>query len=176
MRTPKSGERRDPLSAIWTARSETAIAGLLWAGAAVAALHSGATPFLLGLMAWQGSVYATAPFMSWLNTRTHLSEQLERRRRTEWMRDRFNALAPYLVGAGATILALGIVGAIIGFGGSHPGPGARNPFVIPKANASHKTQPTPSPSPSVSLSPSLSPSPSASFSPSPTPSASPSSP
>ena len=174
MRTPKSGERRDVLSAIWTARSETAIAGLLWAGVAVAAVHSRATYFVLGLIAWQGAVYATAPFMSWLNTRTRLSDQLEHRRRTEWMRERFNALAPYLVGAAATVVALALIGALIGFGGSHPGPGARNPFVIPTSKA---TNPAPSPSAPVSstpsLSPSFSPSPSPSFSPSPSPSPSP---
>jgi len=171
MRTPKTGERRSLLAAVWTARSETAIAALLWGGAVVLALHGGAIAFLLGLMAWQGSVYASAPFMSWLSTRTRLTEQLERRRRTEWMRDRFNRMAPYLAGVAATVVALAIIGAIIGFGGSHPGPGARNPFVI--THAGHTSSPTPtpsSPSPSVSPSPSISPtgSPSPSISPSPT--------
>jgi cellulose synthase/poly-beta-1,6-N-acetylglucosamine synthase-like glycosyltransferase len=161
MRTPKTGERRDPLSAIWTAKSETAIAGLLWAGAILAARRSGSTPFVLGLLAWQGAVYATAPFMSWLNTRTRLPEQLERRRHTEWMRDRFGAVAPYVAGVAATVLALGLVAAFIGFGGSHPGPGARNPFVIPHSSPARHVTPTPSPtvSPSVSPSPTVSPTP-----------------
>jgi len=172
MRTPKTGERRSLLAAVWTARSETTMAGLLWGGAVVLALHGGATAFLLGLLVWQGSVYASAPFMSWLSTRTRLPEQLERRRRTEWMRDRFNRMAPYFAGVAATVLALAIIGAIIGFGGSHPGPGARNPFVI--THAGHTSSPTPTPTTSSSPSPSVSPSPSISPTGSPSPSISPS--
>ena len=56
MRTPKSGERRDVLSAVWTARTETLIAVALWGSAGVTAALGQATPFLLALLAWQGSV------------------------------------------------------------------------------------------------------------------------
>src|SRR5439155_8377921 len=103
------------MRAVWTARSETRMADLLWGAAVVLAVDGGATAFLLALLVWQGSVYASAPFMSWLSTRTRLPEQLERRRRTEWMRDRFNRMAPYFAGVAATVLALAIIGAIIGF-------------------------------------------------------------
>src|SRR5207248_5186607 len=37
LRTPKSGERRDALSALWTARTETAMSAALWGGAGVVA-------------------------------------------------------------------------------------------------------------------------------------------
>src|SRR5437660_5208883 len=57
MRTPKSGERRDVLSAVWTARTETVIAVALWGSAGVTAALGQATPFLLALLAWQGAVY-----------------------------------------------------------------------------------------------------------------------
>ena len=181
MRTPKSGDRRDPLSAIWTARSETVLAALLWGSAAVLLGEGRATPFLLGLLAWQGAVYATAPFMSLLAGRTRLGPELERRRRTERMRDRFTRAAPYLAGAAATVVAVALIGGLIGLGGSHPGPRARNPFVVPhKATSSVTPSPggTPSPtvpstppSPTLTVSPSsppTTPSPSPSPSPSPT--------
>src|SRR5436190_10601771 len=44
MRTPKSAERRDPLSAMWTARIETLLAGLLWGGAVLTAARGVASP------------------------------------------------------------------------------------------------------------------------------------
>ena len=168
MRTPKSGDRRDPLSAIWTARSETVLAGLMWGSAAVVAGEGRATPFLLGLLAWQGAVYATAPFMSLLSSRTRLGPELERRRRTERMRDRFTRAAPYLAGAAATVVAVALIGGLIGLGGSHPGPRARNPFVVPHKATSSVT-PSPAVTPSSTLTPSSPPSPTLTVSPSPPP-------
>ncbi len=189
MRTPKSGERRDVLSAVWTARTETVIAVALWGSAGVTAALGQATPFLLALLAWQGAVYAAAPFMSLLSTRTQLTSQLERRRGTEWMRERLNRAAPYLAGVAATIIGVAIVAAVVGVGGSHPGSHARDPFVLrrgqgngglfgnlggsPSPSVSPSSSMTPTPVPSGSPSSSPSPSPSSSPSPSPSPSSSP---
>jgi cellulose synthase/poly-beta-1,6-N-acetylglucosamine synthase-like glycosyltransferase len=186
MRTPKSGERRDPLSAVWTAKTETVMAGTLWGAGAVALAAGKATPFLLGLLAWQGIVYAAAPVMSLLNTRSHLTPELERRRRTESMRERFRRAGPYLAGVAASVIALAVFAALVGLGGSHPGPNARNPFTVRHAapgqggpignliggNVSPGT--TLTPSPTVTLSPTVSgPSPSPTVTPSPTLSPSP---
>ena len=188
MRTPKTAERRDPFSAIWTARSETTLAALLWGAAVFTLVSDRATPLLLGLLVWQGSVYASAPMMSPLNARTRLTPELERRRRTEVMRERFTRAVPYVAGAAATVMVLLLVGFIIGVGGSHPGPEAQNPFVVTRAapgagtplgdligaTPTPTTTGSPSPSPSSSASPTPSPSASPSASPSPSPSPSPS--
>ncbi len=186
LRTPKSGERRDPLSALWTARTETLLAGTMWGLAGVAAASGRATPFLLGLLAWQGAVYASAPVMSLMSARTKLAEPLERRRRTEWMRERVNRVVPYLIGAAVTVVAVLAVGALVGVGGSHPGASARNPFVVPHRAPGQKgplgnligggpaPTVTPSPTPSVTSSgtPSVTPSPTTTVSPTPSPAAS----
>jgi cellulose synthase/poly-beta-1,6-N-acetylglucosamine synthase-like glycosyltransferase len=181
MRTPKSAERRDALSALWTTRAETSIAVALWGAGALTAAAGRATPFLLVLFAWQGSVYATAPMMSLLSTRTTLSPELERRRATEWMRDRFGQVGPYLVGAAATVGVVMLLGALIGVGGSNPGPRAENPFVLPTKRhhapaVSRSVVPTtvaPAPVPTT-VSPTPTPTPSASTTPSPTASPTPS--
>jgi hypothetical protein len=59
---------------------------------------------LLGLLVWQGTVYASAPFMAWMSLHTRLSAQLERRRRTERLRERAAQVGPY-VGAAAGLAA-----------------------------------------------------------------------
>ena len=175
MRTPKSGERRDPFSAVWTARTETLLAGTLWGAAGVSVAAGKASPFLLGLLAWQGTVYASGPIMSLLNTRTKLDEQLERRRRTEWMRERLNQAAPYLIGAALTAVAAAIIAAAVGLGGSHPGPNVKNPFVVQhrapgqKGPLGNLIGGHPSPGPTTPVTPS----PTASSTPTPTPSSTP---
>jgi hypothetical protein len=178
MRTPKSAERRDPLSALWTTRAETLIAFVLWGAGAATAVAGSATPFLLVLFAWQGAVYATAPMMSLMSTRTTLTPELERRRASEWMRDRFGQVAPYLAGAAATVAVVLAIGALIGVGGSNPGPRAQNPFVLPAKH--HHAAPAVTVSPTISPSvvpTTVSPTPvptTVSPTPSPTPSATPS--
>ena len=41
----------------------------------------------------------------------------------------------------AVALAVAIVGAVIGFGGSHPGTNARNPFVLPRQSRGSQLSP-----------------------------------
>jgi cellulose synthase/poly-beta-1,6-N-acetylglucosamine synthase-like glycosyltransferase len=121
MRTPKERDRQTLWTALRDARVESALALLLW-GSGIAIAVSGAGPlFLVGLFAWQGMVYASAPLMSYLNVRTVLTPELERRRRTELRRERAAALAPYYLGGTAATAAAAVVGAILFFGGSDPG-------------------------------------------------------
>ncbi|HZP29680.1 MAG TPA: glycosyltransferase, partial [Acidimicrobiia bacterium] len=134
LRTPKTGERNRLLAALWSARAETFWALALWGFAVVAILDTRARPFVIGLLVWQGLVYAAAPFMSWLNQHTELSAQLERRRRTEQLRERAAQLAPWGVGAVAGAAAVVAVALVIGFGGSHPGHPS-NPFSVPHQSA-----------------------------------------
>ena len=143
-----------------------------------------AMAFLIGLFAWQGLVYASAPLMSLLNTRTQLSPELERRRRTESMRERVTQALPYLLGAVATVVVVVAVAALIGVGGSHPGTSSTNPFTVQHVGPGGG-QPGPglSPTPTVTVTPStvissgtpsptVSPTPTVTSSPSPTSSAS----
>ena len=88
LRTPKEEDGHRLLTALWSARTETFWAVMLWTLAALAAFRGQATLFVLVLFAWQGAVYASALYMSWLNQHTVLSAQLERRRRSEWLRER----------------------------------------------------------------------------------------
>jgi cellulose synthase/poly-beta-1,6-N-acetylglucosamine synthase-like glycosyltransferase len=184
LRTPKSADDPSLASAIWAARSESALALSLWgAGVAVGVLHV-ATPFLLALFAWQGTVYASSPFMSVLNQRMKLPENLERRRRTERMRERLSQRWPYYAGGAASLAAVATVSAVILLGGANPGT-PENPFTVPRAATaegpiahligSGTTEPSPTssvtPSPSGTPTPTISPS--STPSPTPSPSASP---
>jgi len=53
------------------------IAASIWATGIAVVVSQTANAFVAVLFAWQGSVYASAPFMSWLNQHTELSAQLE---------------------------------------------------------------------------------------------------
>src|SRR5205823_2630050 len=77
LRTPKTGDRANVLGALWSARTETLLAVALWTAAVLVTVQNRATWFVAALFVWQGAVYATAPFMSWLNQHTELSAQLE---------------------------------------------------------------------------------------------------
>ncbi|HEX2355425.1 MAG TPA: hypothetical protein VHI50_03050, partial [Micromonosporaceae bacterium] len=91
-------------------------------GAGIAIAVSGnAQPFLLVLFAWQGLVYASAPIMSWLNVRTVLTPELERRRRTELRRERAAALVPHYVGGTVAAAAIAAIAAVLFLGGKNPG-------------------------------------------------------
>jgi cellulose synthase/poly-beta-1,6-N-acetylglucosamine synthase-like glycosyltransferase len=188
LRTPKTADDPSLASAVWAARSETALALSLWgAGAAVALLRL-ATPFLLALFAWQGAVYASSTYMSVLNHRMKLPEDLERRRRTERRRERLAQRWPYYAGGAASIVAVAAVSALILFGGTHPGT-PKNPFTVQRSAStgqgpigsliapSTEPTPTPTPTPSVSATPtpsvSASPTISPTLSPTPSPTASP---
>ncbi|HLK44365.1 MAG TPA: glycosyltransferase, partial [Acidimicrobiales bacterium] len=106
LRTPKREDSSKLLTALWAARTETVLALGLWGCAAALAATTGATPLLVGLTAWQGSVYAASPYMSWLEQRGTLPPELERRRRTEVRRERLAA------GATAVAHGMGLAGAL----------------------------------------------------------------
>jgi cellulose synthase/poly-beta-1,6-N-acetylglucosamine synthase-like glycosyltransferase len=121
MRTPK--ERGDQTfgTALRDAKVETVLAVLLWASGVAVALTGGGTVLLIALFAWQGLVYASAPLMSWLNVRTVLTPQLERRRRSELRRERAAARLPYYAAGGVAVAAAALIAFILGLGGTNPG-------------------------------------------------------
>lgn len=130
LRTPKEGDRRSLLAALWSARTETVLALALWAAGALLLLRDRATVLLVVVFAWQGLVYASAPFMSWLNQHTELSAQLERRRRTEQLRDRVGIARPVVAGTLAGALGAVVLALVVTTGGSNPGE-PRDPFAAP---------------------------------------------
>jgi cellulose synthase/poly-beta-1,6-N-acetylglucosamine synthase-like glycosyltransferase len=134
LRTPKTDDRHHLSAALWSAHTETFWAIMLWTLGVLALVNQEATPFVLALLAWQGSVYASAPFMAWLNQHTVLSEQLERRRATEWLRERSTVTAVSVGALGGAAVA-GAIALIIGVGGTNPG-NPPNPFQTPAAEAS----------------------------------------
>jgi cellulose synthase/poly-beta-1,6-N-acetylglucosamine synthase-like glycosyltransferase len=131
LRTPKSAEDGRLLNALWATRAETLLCVALWAAAALVGVR-GTAGLLVGLLAWQGAIYACAPLMAWLNLHTKLSAQLERRRRTEQLRERAAQLAPYGTGAAAGFAAAAVVAALMVAGGAHPAPTTRSPFSVPR--------------------------------------------
>jgi hypothetical protein len=175
MRTPKVSEEGKLWSAFWSARAETVLACLLWGAGIAVALEGRGTPFLLALFAWQGAVYASAPYMSVLNARAKLSPELERRRRSENARERVGSRLAFVTGAiVATVVGL-IVAVILIFGGSNPGH-PKNPFSVPhRARGESPVEklvpgkPTPTPSESPTSSPTSSPTPTSTPTPTPTP-------
>jgi cellulose synthase/poly-beta-1,6-N-acetylglucosamine synthase-like glycosyltransferase len=132
LRTPKSEDAPTVFAAINSARSETFLAILLWGAAGLLAAKGKATTLLLGLLAWQGVVYGTSLYMSLLNQRTVLSEPLERRRRSEYLRERMAQRWPYYAGAAASLAAAAVAVALLVAGGNNPGRPA-NPFTVPHA-------------------------------------------
>ena len=134
MRTPKSEDDRSLWAAIASARTELCLTAVMWGMAAALAVTTDATWLLVGLVSWQGFVYASAPTMSWLDEHEHLTPELELRRRTESRRERIAALArPVAIGSLGTALAGAAVFAIVlALGVSHPGR-PNNPFSTPQA-------------------------------------------
>ncbi|HLX86834.1 MAG TPA: glycosyltransferase [Acidimicrobiales bacterium] len=137
LRTPKRQYRHKLSSAFWAARSETVIWAGLWGSAIALAVVANPTWLLLALLAWQGTVYAAAPFTSWLAQRTQLTPELEERRRTEEARERLRtvlrpvAIGSALVGGAAGCVAL----AVFSLGATQTGPGG-NPFSVPQRSGS----------------------------------------
>jgi cellulose synthase/poly-beta-1,6-N-acetylglucosamine synthase-like glycosyltransferase len=183
MRTPKVGEEGKTWAAFWAARSETVLAVLLWAAGIFVAVRGRGTPFVLGLFAWQGAVYATAPYMSLLNTRAKLTPELERRRRSEVMRERVGPRLALVAGSVTAFVAAAIFAVILIFAGSNPGQ-PKNPFSVPHRAPGESgplgeligddTPPAPSPGPTESPTETPPPSPTPTETPSPTPTPTPS--
>jgi cellulose synthase/poly-beta-1,6-N-acetylglucosamine synthase-like glycosyltransferase len=133
LRTPKTEEDHHLRATVAAARTELSLTLILWGLAGALAVGTSATALLVGLMAWQGAVYASSPIMSWLDQRGHLPPELERRRTTERRRERLVAIARPMaytsIGAlGAAIVAFVVV---VALGASHPGT-PTNPFSAPK--------------------------------------------
>jgi cellulose synthase/poly-beta-1,6-N-acetylglucosamine synthase-like glycosyltransferase len=133
MRTPKSEDDRSLWAAIVSARTELSLTVVMWGLAAALAATTSATWLLIGLVSWQGFVYASAPMMSWLDEHEHLTPELELRRRTESRRERIAALArPVAIGSLGTIAAGAAAFAVVlALGVSHPGR-PTNPFSTPQ--------------------------------------------
>jgi len=142
LRTPKTDEHNRLLAALWAARAETLWVLALWGAGAAAVLNGRGTPFFLALLAWQGAVYAAAPYMSWLNQHTKLTPEMERRRRTELRRERVADVTRYTAGTAATTAILVGVFTLIAAGGTNPGH-PRNPFTAAHAPAGQQPAPTP---------------------------------
>jgi hypothetical protein len=130
LRTPKQAEGQRLVNALWAARAETLLAVALWGAAGLLAAWRRPGALLLGLLVWQGVVYASAPFMAWMNLHTRLSAQLERRRRTERLRERAAQVGPY-VGAAAGLAAAAALAAVFLIGGSQPASQRPSPFALP---------------------------------------------
>jgi len=132
LRTPKQAEGYRLANALWAARAETLLAVTLWGAAGLLAGWRRPGPLLLGLLAWQGAVYASAPFMAWMNLHTKLSAQLERRRRTERLRERAAQVGPFVGAAtGLAAAAAGVLAALVLAGGSQPVAEQPSPFTLP---------------------------------------------
>jgi hypothetical protein len=133
LRTPKDSGRHSLAYALRAARAETALCLILWTAAVLLGMLAHPTWLLVSLVAWQGLVYATAPYTSWLAQRTQLTPELERRRQSESARERLVAvLKPAAVGSVLTGSAVAAVLLLVfGFGATHPGK-PTNPFAVPQ--------------------------------------------
>ena len=132
LRTPKSEENPTLFDAMRASKAETLFTVVLWGAGALLAVSGKATALLLGLLAWQGFVYATAMYMAVLNERMALPAELEQRRRTEYLRDRVARHWPLYAGAAAGLAAAGLAVALLFASGSNPGRPV-NPFGVPHA-------------------------------------------
>jgi cellulose synthase/poly-beta-1,6-N-acetylglucosamine synthase-like glycosyltransferase len=154
LRTPKEKEHQTFWSALNAAKMETALALALWGSGLALAISPARSLFLVLLFAWQGLVYASAPYMSWLSARTVLSPQLRRRRATE-MRRHERGLA-FASGA-LTAAAIGLVAAVLMLGGTHPGRVPALPS-LPRPTPAPSSTPAPAPTPSSTSQPTVAPS------------------
>jgi hypothetical protein len=159
LRTPKERGDQTGWTALRDAKVETALAVLLWAAGIAVALTGGGTILLIALFGWQGLVYASAPLMSWLNVRTVLTPQLERRRRSELRRERAAARLPYYAAGAVAAAAAALIAVVFFLGGTNPGspPGGldvpRDPggsgLLDPGGGPPASPSPGPSPGPST---------------------------
>jgi hypothetical protein len=131
LRTPKAEDHGSVWAALVSARTELLLTAGMWGIAGGLAATTSATWLLIGLVSWQGSVYASAPFMSWLEQHGHLTPELERRRRTEVRRERLTALArPLAFGSLGAVVGAAVFAIVLALGASHPGRPS-NPFHTP---------------------------------------------
>jgi hypothetical protein len=131
LRTPKTSEGHRVRAALWATRAESTLAIVLWGMCGVVACTGGGTALLLALLAWQGSIYASSPFLSLMNQRAHLTPELERRRRSEERWERFaKAMRHLYVGSFVATAVGGIFIVVLAFGATHPGSPV-NPFNTP---------------------------------------------
>lgn len=133
LRTPKTKSHDKLWAALLAARTETFLFLVLWGAAVALGVVAHPTALLLGLITWQGVVYAAAPLTSWMAQRTQLSPELERRRTSEESRERLVAvLKPVAIGSvvAGGVAALAAV-ALLGFGATNPGHPS-NPFTVPQ--------------------------------------------
>ena len=112
LRTPKTRGGASWRDAVSANRAETLLAGALLASAVVTAAvaPTAGAVVLAGLVAWHGVGFALAPLTSLAAQRADLPDELRRRRRTEWLRERLPAPSrPLTVGAaGGSLAALGV--------------------------------------------------------------------
>jgi cellulose synthase/poly-beta-1,6-N-acetylglucosamine synthase-like glycosyltransferase len=137
LRTPKTEGDHRVRAAIASARTEILLTLLLWTADALLAATTSATALLIGLLAWQGCVYCTAPLMSWLDQHGHLTPELARRRRSESRRERLAAIVRpvYFGSVGAAAAAAAIFIVVIAVGSTNAGHPS-NPFAVPPAGPS----------------------------------------
>lgn len=150
LRTPKSESHGSVLDAALAARTETTLWLVLWGAAVALGVTRNPTALLVGLLVWQGAVYASSPYMSWLAQHSPLTPELERRRRSEQARERLAAWAPIVTGtavAGTAVAAAALV--LFGVGASHAGHPS-NPFVVPPSSGANPTTTTTSTVPTTS--------------------------
>jgi hypothetical protein len=164
MRTPKTGDAEGLGAALKAAIPETLLGLSLWGCAVALAAAAHPTALLLSLIVWQGAVYLSSPYMARLAQRARLTPELQRRRRSEDLRDRLARRA--LFGTVGVSLAGAVFAIVVALGASHAGhPG--NPFSLPPRSASDtgpwggvlnpvKVSPTPAntPGPSITTPPS----------------------
>jgi len=132
LRTPKWRGRGGLVEAMRETRIESSMAGCLWVAAAGLLAFRQRGPMLPALAVWQGSVYASAPMMAWLNLHTELSARLQRRQRSEDRRERLTAIQPHVARAGLGLAALGLV-ALLVVGGATTGDNGTIPALPQRA-------------------------------------------
>jgi cellulose synthase/poly-beta-1,6-N-acetylglucosamine synthase-like glycosyltransferase len=122
LRAPDRDGRPGVLPAVATTKEESVLAALLWGGGAALAVAGLAGPLLVALFAGLGAVYASAPLMAWMNQRTRLTPQLERRAATEQGRGRVARAAPLAFGVGVpgAIAVLAVAVSVFGVARSTP--------------------------------------------------------
>ncbi len=137
LRTPKEAGRRGLLHALRAARTETILTLALWTVAGVVAWSGWLGPLLVVLLAWQGMIYGSAILLAWLSQRGRLSPQLERRRGTEWLRDRAGQLRPW-AGVAAGLAGLAVLAALLVGAQQSPG-SSQNPYRLQHASTTPGT-------------------------------------
>ncbi len=132
MRTPKTGGAHRLRAALRAASPEAVLGLVLWGAAGALAVVARPTLLLVGLVAWQGVVYVSSPYMAWLAQRASLTPELERRRHTEELRERLAQVAKPAVVAGSVVLgsAGAVLAALLVVGTTNAG-NPPNPFAVP---------------------------------------------